>query len=50
MKHYILFVGDADEVLSPEYLTRLNSDREGMYNFLNDDGRGFAFAQMDTRV
>ena len=35
MKHYILFVGDADEVLSPEYLTRLNNDFKNALNFLS---------------
>jgi hypothetical protein len=50
MRRYILYVGDADEILDPVFLTRLRNNRALHYNALNRDGIGFTFADLEMRV
>ena len=47
---YMIFVSDADEVVSPTLLLGFYRDRVKLYNSLNARGDGFSYLQMDTLV
>jgi hypothetical protein len=50
MRRYVMFVGDADEILDPAFLLSFRERRTVHYNELNSDGSGYVFVELDMRM